>query len=59
MFRSTADPELLLEFREGRDAGALLPATAEEASLSQELSALATYAPAEPLWEELALAERD
>ena len=55
LFRSVSDPELLLEFREGRDAGALEPADSEEAALSTRLAQVAQYAPAEALWEEIPL----
>lgn len=57
VFRSVSDPEMLLEFREGRDARALEPADAEEAALSARLAQVAQYGPAEALWEELPLDE--
>jgi hypothetical protein len=55
VFRSVSDPEMLLEFREGRDARALEPADSDEVALSAELSRLARYDSVEPLWEEMPL----
>jgi hypothetical protein len=55
VFRSVSDPEMLLEFREGRDARALEPEGPEEAALSAHLAQVAQYAPAEALWEEMPL----
>jgi hypothetical protein len=59
VFRSSVDPELLLEFREAKSPEALEPADPEEAGLFRRLHEFATYAPAEPVWEELALANED
>ncbi|HEX9894512.1 MAG TPA: hypothetical protein VGA78_11345 [Gemmatimonadales bacterium] len=57
VFRSTADPELLLEFREAKDPAGLEPAAREEAALDARLHAVAEYDTGEPLWEEFPLSE--
>ena len=57
MFRSMADPELLLEFREGADPDSVV-ATGEEAALHSQLQTLARYDRAEPLWEEFPLHQK-
>lgn len=57
IFRSMADSELLLEFREGGDPAALEPA-GEEAALQAQLQKLARYDRAEPLWEEFPLHQK-
>lgn len=57
IFRSMADPELLLEFREGRDPVSLAPA-GDEAALQAQLQKLARYDGAEPLWEEFPLQQK-
>jgi hypothetical protein len=55
VFRSLADPELLLEFREASEPGGLEPIDGEESELEKQLGELAPSGGDEPLWEEFPL----
>ena len=55
LFRHPDDSELHLEFREGANAGALVPVGAEEIALDVRLASLGNYEPTDVVWESVTL----
>ena len=49
------DPELHLEFREGANAAALVPAGSDELALDGRLASLGNYEHTDVVWESVAL----